>query len=68
MRELVQERPFDGTAGTIVFKSGTGEPVNKRISLLQVIDVSDTAARPVEVFHCGRAVPADDPACRQPPR
>jgi hypothetical protein len=65
MRELVHSgRPFDGVAGTVDFESDSGEPIKKRISLLQVVDVSDTNARPVEVFHCGRAQPDDDPACR----
>jgi hypothetical protein len=66
IRELVHERPFDGVAGVVQFVSGSGEPVRKRISLLHVTDVSNTKAQPVEVFHCGRAQPNDDPACRQP--
>lgn len=67
IRELVNDQsPFDGVAGTINFTKSSGEPVQKRISLLRVVDVSKINERPVEVFHCGRARPDDDPACRRP--
>ena len=64
--EQVHQRPFNGVSGTIEFEEGSGEPVGRRISLLQVKDVSDINSQPVEVFHCGRARPDDNPACRQP--
>jgi hypothetical protein len=57
---------FPGVTGSIRFDSDSGEPVDKRISLLQVRSIPDLRAPQVEVFHCGVARPADDPACRRP--
>ncbi|MGH3751995.1 MAG: hypothetical protein ACRDRP_04735 [Pseudonocardiaceae bacterium] len=62
--ERIRESPFEGVSGMIKFDGDSGEPTDKRISLLHVEKIPD--ARPVEVFHCGRAHPHDDPTCRQP--
>ena len=64
--EQVHESPFEGASGMIEFNGDSGEPTDKLISLLYVAKIPDVQARPVEVFHCGRAHPNDDPACRQP--
>jgi hypothetical protein len=53
-------------SGVIKFDDDSGEPTNKRNSLLYVEQIPDAQARPVEVFHCGRAHPNDDPTCRPP--
>ncbi len=64
--EQIRESPFEGVSGMIKFDGDSGEPTDKRISLLHVDKIPE--ARPVEVFHCGRAYPDDDPTCRQPDR
>ena len=58
--------PFEGVSGVIKFDDDSGEPTNKRNSLLYVEQIPDAQARPVEVFHCGHAHPNDDPTCRPP--
>ena len=63
--EQVHESPFEGVSGMIEFDGDSGEPTDKLMSLLYVAKIPDVQARPVEVFHCGRAHPNDDPACRQ---
>jgi hypothetical protein len=62
--EQIRASPFEGVSGMIKFDEDSGEPIDKRISLLYVEKIPE--ARPVEVFHCGRAHPNDDPTCRQP--
>jgi hypothetical protein len=51
----------------IKFDGDSGEPTDKLISLLYVATIPAPQARPegrpVEVFHCGRAHPNDDPTC-----
>lgn len=64
--EQVRERPFEGVSGIIKFDGDSGEPTEKRISLLRVEKIPDVQARPTEVFHCGRARLGDDPACGTP--
>jgi hypothetical protein len=49
------DQGFPGVAGLIRFTAESGEPVAKRISLMRVDRVPDTAAEPVEVFRCGGA-------------
>jgi hypothetical protein len=56
---------FDGVTGTISFNDvgddDSGEPIEKRISLLKVNDVSaDINVLPKEVFHCGRTRAANE--------
>lgn len=65
--DRVHQRPYDGVSGTIDFENNSGEPVERRISLLRVEDISEINFRPKEVFHCGRARPGDDPACQVVP-
>jgi hypothetical protein len=62
----IHESPFEGVSGLINFVGDSGEPTDKRISLLRVEKIPDAQVRRVEVFHCGRAYPSDDPRCRQP--
>ena len=64
----IRESPFEGVSGMIKFDGDSGEPIDRRISLLKVEKISDVQAQPVEVFHCGRAHPDEDPTCRQPDR
>ncbi|MEE1940732.1 hypothetical protein V1L54_15195 [Streptomyces sp. TRM 70361] len=61
-------RPFSGATGVVRFPEDRGEPVGRRISLMRVGDIADTAARPEEVFHCGAAREEDDPGCARPRR
>jgi hypothetical protein len=56
------EKGYPGVAGLIRFAADSGEPVAKRLSLMRVDRVTDTAVEPVEVFHCGAADSADDRA------
>lgn len=65
--EQVHQRPYSGVSGIIDFENNSGEPVERRISLLRVEDISGINFRPKEVFHCGRARPGDDPACQVVP-
>ena len=64
--QQIQDSPFEGVSGIIKFDGDSGEPTDKPISLLKVEKIPDVQVRPVEVFHCGRAYPSDDPKCRQP--
>jgi hypothetical protein len=61
-----QRSPFPGVTGSIRFHGDTGEPIDKRISMLRVERIPDVNAPLVEVFHCGVARVDDDPACRRP--
>jgi hypothetical protein len=48
--------PFDGVTGTIKFSDDgddPGQPINKRLSLLRIDNITDINAQPLEVFHCG---------------
>jgi hypothetical protein len=62
----IHESPFEGVSGLINFVGDSGEPTDKRISLLKVEKIPDMQVPRVEVFHCGRAYPSDDPRCLQP--
>jgi hypothetical protein len=69
IRQQIHKMLFEGATGTINFSDDNddpGEPIDRRISLLQVNSVSDLGTPPNEVFHCGHAQPNDDPACRTP--
>jgi hypothetical protein len=66
MVEQIHERPFEGVSGMIKFDGDSGEPTDKTISLLHVAKIPAVQVPPVEVFHCGRAHPNDDPTCRAP--
>src|SRR5262249_34874104 len=59
------EKPFDGVSGSVWFDL-SGVPVNKRISLLEIQDITSLKRLPTEVFHCGIARAGDDPACGKP--
>jgi ABC-type branched-subunit amino acid transport system substrate-binding protein len=63
--QQIHDSPFGGVSGIIKFDGDSGEPTDKRISLLKVEKLPDVQVRPVEVFHCGRVYPGDDPKCRQ---
>jgi len=56
---------FAGVTGTIKFRPGSGEPQDKRISLLYVPSIPEVT-EPVEVFHCGIARIGDSSLCRRP--
>jgi ABC-type branched-subunit amino acid transport system substrate-binding protein len=57
---------FHGVTGSIRFRPETGEPVDKRISILEAASIPDVDAPFVEVFHCGVDRPNDVPSCRKP--
>ncbi|WFE28295.1 hypothetical protein O7623_03530 [Solwaraspora sp. WMMD791] len=55
---------YDGVTGPTTFHAGTGEPVEKRLSLMYVASVPQVDQEPQEIFFCGRAHPEDPPGCR----
>lgn len=59
-------QPFSGAAGAVKFSAGGGEPVNKRITLLRVADISKPALPPVEVYRCGIGRVGERPGCGEP--
>jgi hypothetical protein len=61
-----RSNPFPGVTGSMLFDPGSGEPRDKRISILQAASIPDVDAPFVEVFHCGIDRLGDDPSCRQP--
>ncbi|MEV5428227.1 hypothetical protein [Streptomyces sp. NPDC052701] len=56
-------QPFSGAAGTVKFSAEGGEPVDKRITLLRIEDVSKPPLPSVEVYHCGVARIGERPGC-----
>lgn len=58
------ENGYPGVSGLIRFAADSGEPVAKRISLVQVARVTDIDTEPVEVFHCGTSDNTPDQQCR----
>ncbi|WP_233512511.1 hypothetical protein [Micromonospora deserti] len=58
---------YPGVAGLIRYTPDSGEPVDKRISLMRVERVPEVATGPVEVFHCGAADRPAPPICAAVP-
>jgi ABC-type branched-subunit amino acid transport system substrate-binding protein/heat shock protein HspQ len=58
--------PYAGVTGPTTFSVDTGEPVQKRLSLMYVASVPDVSVQPREIYFCGRARPDDPPGCRRP--
>ncbi len=56
-----------GVSGLIRYQPDSGEPLDKRISLMRVERVPDLAAEAVEVFHCGNADEAAPAICEPVP-
>ncbi|MFY1631693.1 hypothetical protein ACN27F_00190 [Solwaraspora sp. WMMB335] len=59
--------PYPGVTGPTRFSVDTGEPVDKRLSLMYVASVPQVDEEPREVFYCGRARPQDPAGCRADP-
>lgn len=59
-------KPFTGVSGSIMFEPNSGEPIEKRISLLRVNSIPDLTVQPVEVYHCGIVQAGDSAGCRRP--
>ncbi|MDG4765954.1 hypothetical protein O7632_17875 [Solwaraspora sp. WMMD406] len=57
--------PYPGVTGPVRFSADTGEPVEKRLSLMYVPSVPEVDQEPQEIFFCGRARPDDPPGCHQ---
>ena len=58
------QKPFEGVSGVIEFNEDSGEPIDKRTSILHVEQIPDPTTPPREVFHCSRVHPNDGPTCR----
>jgi hypothetical protein len=58
--------PYAGVTGPTTFSVDTGEPVQKRLSLMYVGSVPDVSGQPREIYFCGSARPDDPPGCRRP--
>jgi len=58
--------PYPGVTGPTRFSADTGEPVQKRISLMYVRSVPDVTDEPPEIYFCGLARVDGKPGCRQP--
>ncbi|MFY1650375.1 hypothetical protein ACN27J_05705 [Solwaraspora sp. WMMB762] len=58
---------YPGVTGPTRFSADTGEPVEKRLSLMYVASVPQVDQEPQEVFYCGRAQPEDPPGCHPAP-
>ncbi len=57
---------FDGVTGPIRLSADTGEPIDKRISLVRVDNIPDVDAEPREVYACGEVHPTDPAGCGRP--
>lgn len=57
-RELHTLEPFDGVTGVIDF-AGSQIPTDKRLTILELPQISDTSAAPVSRFACGQASSAN---------
>jgi hypothetical protein len=56
---------FTGVTGTIQFGETSGEPVNRRISLMEVQSVPDYGIPPEEVYYCISARAGERPPCKK---
>ncbi|WP_326553429.1 hypothetical protein [Micromonospora sp. NBC_01813] len=57
------QRAHNGVTGPIRFDPQSGEPREKRLSLMYVPSVPQVDQEPQEIFFCGRAQPDDPPGC-----
>lgn len=58
--------PYPGVTGPVRFNPDTGEPMEKRISLMSVRSIPEATEEPQEIYFCGIARVGDPTGCHRP--